>query len=158
MPLFKYTKVCFCVNPEISGSESIPVGIIAEWHDGEFWKIALCASKKLRSQDFNKLDTASKTFLNDPFSLLYHTIDKYIKDHGWHQVEHTLGHFITRVFSSQTTLHVEFLFEQAVAPGDNPEVIFSELSECIPGITNKSFWHRINPEEVTSVDNTRVLE
>ena len=153
-----YSKINFVGDLTDPESHCITIAIIAEWYDGEFWKMAICASEELRSIDFETLTPFCKCLLEKPFELIYNTVDRYVKAQEWKQTKHTLRPLLAKAFPDNSSLQAIYLFEQDLTEDEDAEHIFDDVSFCVPGKVKKAYWHIIDPTDVTSIDNTKVLE
>lgn len=150
---FQYARVEFIHDLKDADSDSIPLGFFAEWHDGNFWRISMCARACLTTVEFEPLDAMSKELLADPFGLLYRTADRYIKSKGWYQRNFTLDDFLTKCFPPYLSVQAPNLFQQILSPEESAQAIFDELADNVAKPSRLAIWHRLDlPQLVPSVD------
>lgn len=154
MPFFLYSKIDFVLDLQNDDSDKIPVGMFAEWHDGYFWRISMCSARRIRHEDFEKLDSTGKELLADPYGLLYHTADKYIKSKGWYQGGHILEDFLTKCFPCNIPIQAQNLFQQAISPEEDPLEVYEDLASNIPEPSRQAHWYRLDaPQTVPTLED-----
>lgn len=144
MPLFLYSKIEFITDLSSPEASSIPIGVFAEWFDGSFWKIALCARLKLSYNEFSNLDSFGKTMLTEPFQLLYDSTDHFIKKTGDSQPDHVLWPYLNSTYPAYTSLQSSVHYEYAINEDEDADEMFDDIASNIIKPCKKSFWYRLN--------------
>jgi hypothetical protein len=141
--LFVYSDIEFHLDLNDPDGFALPLGLFAEWNDGRFWKTALCARNTLTSEEFELLEQSSKEYLENPFNLIYSVTNKYLKDTGTKQSDHALENLLVAHFPSTNALQAPNLYQYTMKVDEDPNQLFEELSESVPGLYRKSIWHKI---------------
>lgn len=147
MALFIYSNIEFSLDPDDPEGISLPLGLFAEWNDGHFWKVAMCARNELTFEEFEELDQFGKTLIEKPFKLLYEITKNYFNRIGPKQNDHLLEKYLIKCFPANVALQAPSLYQYTIDPEEDPDELFEDLAESIPIPSTKSIWFRI-PEEV----------
>lgn len=126
----------------------MPLGLLAEWCNDNFWIIAMCARTSLTPIEVEQLNNTAKEVLENPFGLIYETTHQYLEKIGPRQSDHLLEGYLTKSFPCSSSIQAPSLFQYAIDPDEDPEELFEELCLSVPGTTRRGVWFRIPSQAV----------
>lgn len=147
MSVFAYSTIEFNKDLTDPEAEAIPLGLFAEWFDGNFWKIGLCARQELSHAEFETLDPFAKEILSNPFGLLHETTYQYLKALGPRQSAYILESYMVKTYPTTLSIQAPSLYQYGMDDDEDPEALFNEICGIIPKPYRKGIWFRI-PEPV----------
>lgn len=150
MAVFAYSNIEFNLDLTDPEAESIPLGLFAEWFDGNFWKVGLCARQELSHPEFEILEPFAKEILANPFGLLHETTYQYFKTIGPRQADHILEKYLVKTYPTTLSIQAPSLYQYGMSEDEDPEELFEELCLSIPTPSRKGIWFRMPEQVLTS--------